>query len=129
MNTLSVPSVTMNGGRLRRVTSTPLRKPAPTPTSTPSRRAGTAGTPFSDASFAITIMDRIAIAPTDRSMPAVRMISVCPTARAATTAVCCTNSESDGGSREAGIDDREGHDVITTRIRAGLMAGWEWSRC
>ena len=33
--------------------------------------------------------ERIAIAPTDRSMPAVKMTSVCPIARAAMTDTCC----------------------------------------
>ena len=73
---LSVPRVTMNGGRLSRVTRTPLRNPAAVPTAMPISRARKPGTPFSAASLAITNIDRIEIAPTARSMPAVRMISV-----------------------------------------------------
>ena len=40
------------------------------------------------AVWAITIWARIAAAPTDRSMPAVKMIMVWPMARVASTATC-----------------------------------------
>src|SRR5919112_1773690 len=122
VKTLSVPSVTMNGGRLIRVTRKPLSRPAPSPRSTPMTSAGTAGTPFSAAIVAISMVDRIVIAPTDRSMPAVRMMSVCPIPRAAMTAVCCTSSDSEFGRAKFGF--RAVNTIsVRTRIRAGLNAG------
>ncbi len=39
VNTLSVPSVTMNGGRFTFATSRPLSRPAPAPTASPIARA------------------------------------------------------------------------------------------
>src|SRR5881397_1710007 len=77
---------------------------------------------------AITILSTMVMAPTDRSMPAVRMISVCPTASAATTAVCWTSSES-----AAGLENR----LLTTvklttvinKMMARLSAGRWCSRC
>ncbi len=99
---LRVPRVTMNGGSLNRVTSTPLRRPPRVPTAKPASRASQPGQPCSADSFAITIMARMVSAPTDRSMPAVRMMSVCPMASAATTATCCRTSE-----RDCGLENRE----------------------
>ena len=84
----SVPRVTMNGGSRSRVTSRPLSPPASVPTSSPRTRASGPGTPKLAALPAITIEVKTMIAPTDRSMPAVRMISVWPTARPPTTATC-----------------------------------------
>ncbi len=73
---LSVPRVTMNGGRLSRVTKMPLRNPAAVPMAMPISRARKPGTPFSAANLAITNMDKIEIAPTARSIPAVNTINV-----------------------------------------------------
>ncbi len=42
----------------------------------PMSRASGAGTPLSAASLAMTIIARMTIAPTERSMPAVRMMRV-----------------------------------------------------
>ena len=47
------------------------------PTPKPISSASRPGTPWSADSFAITIDESTMIAPTERSMPAVRMISVC----------------------------------------------------
>ena len=71
---LNVPNVTMNGGRFNRVTKMPFRKPAAVPKAMPISSAKIPGTPFSAASLAITNMDKIEIAPTARSMPAVNTI-------------------------------------------------------
>ena len=73
---LSVPSVTMNGGRFSRVTSRPLRNPQAVPTAMPMSRARPPGTPLLAARLAITSIARMAVAPTARSMPAVKMIKV-----------------------------------------------------
>jgi len=43
----------------------------------PMKIAGIAGTPLCTASFVITIIPNAITAPQERSMPAVRMISVC----------------------------------------------------
>ena len=88
-NTFNVPSVTMNGGSFRRVTSAPLRSPQVVPTPNPISSASSPGTPWSADSLAITIDDNTMMAPTDRSMPAVRMISVWPIAMTPTTITCC----------------------------------------
>ena len=89
----SVPSVTMNGGSRTLVTSSPLAAPASAPTPRPSRIASGPGTPESKAVLAITIDENTMMAPQDRSMPAVRMISVWPTASAPTTATCWVMSD------------------------------------
>ncbi len=89
----SVPSVTMKGGSFSRVTSRPLTAPAAVPTTIPIRIATGPGIPLSALSLALSSIARMEIAPTDRSMPAVRMISVWPIARAPTTATCCMISD------------------------------------
>ena len=66
----------MNGGRLSRVTKMPLRNPAAVPKAMPISSAKNPGTPFSAANLAITNMDKIEIAPTARSIPAVNTINV-----------------------------------------------------
>ena len=86
---LQVPSVTMNGGRRRRVTRTPLIRPQARPVSRPSRKAIGTGTPATTASLPITTEDRTMIAPTDRSMPAVRMIRVCAIPTMPMIVTCC----------------------------------------
>ena len=52
---LNVPSVTMNGGRLRPTTRPPLTKPTIMQVAMPSRIESTGGTPESTASLVITI--------------------------------------------------------------------------
>jgi hypothetical protein len=71
-----VPSVTMNGGSLIRVTRNPLRAPIAVPQANPSTSASTPGIPNLVQKLAIRIDEKTAIAPTDRSIPAVRMIKV-----------------------------------------------------
>jgi len=119
---LSVPSVTMNGGRLILVTSRPLIQPAMRPKTTPMTSARNPGTPLFAASDAMIIVDRIAIAPTDRSIPAVRMTRVCPRARAATTAVCWTSRDNDLACRNRWLTNENTMIVRTSRI-SGLTHG------
>ena len=85
---MSIPSVTMNGGRDIRVTSSPLASPNPAQTRMPMRIARAGGTLPPTASLVITIVPNAMIAPLDRSIPAVRMINVCPIARVPTTITC-----------------------------------------
>ena len=95
---LSVPSVTMNGGSAIRVTSRPLTKPerARRP-AMPSRIASSGGTPLSTAILVITMQPNAITVPHDRSMPAVRMISVWPMASVPTTITCWMISEKFAG--------------------------------
>ena len=102
--------------------------PAAVPTATPTAMASTPGMPAPAASFAAIIMERIATAPTERSIPAVRMISVCPTASAPITATCCTTSESELGEANLGLSVLNATNE-RTRTRNGLIAGWECSAC
>ena len=90
---LSVPSVTMKGGSLIRVTSRPLTRPNSAVTPMPHRIASGAGSPSSTASLVITMPPSAMTMPHDRSMPAVRMISVWPIAMTPTTMTCCRTSE------------------------------------
>ena len=83
----------MNGGSLMRVTSRPFISPNKAVTPMPHRMASGAGTPRSAANFVITMLPSAMTMPQDRSMPAVRMISVCPMAMTPTTITCCRISE------------------------------------
>ena len=49
--------------------------------------------PLSTASFVITIWPNAITVPTERSMPAVRITSVCPIASTPTTITCWSTSE------------------------------------
>ena len=89
----SVPRVTMNGGNCTRVIRPPLTAPKAVQTLTPSRIAARTGTPFTTASRVMTIDPNAMTAPQERSIPAVRMIRVCPMASTPTTIDCCTTSE------------------------------------
>src|SRR5262245_61961353 len=75
----SMPSVTMNGGRLAYETSAPFTRPAATASTMPPRIATGMGTPWMSNS-AVAHPDRPSTDPTDRSMPAVRITSSWPTA-------------------------------------------------
>ena len=73
---LKVPSVTMNGGSLMAVTSQPFRRPNPMPTRRPTKIASTGSMPDRMVSPVIITVDRAMIQEHERSIPAVRMISV-----------------------------------------------------
>ena len=90
---LNVPSVTMNAGRASRVTRAPLRKPNAAQARIPSRIASTGGTLLSTAILVMTIEPKAMTVPHDRSMPAVRMISVWPMASVPITITCWMISE------------------------------------
>src|SRR6266496_2475340 len=89
----SVPRVTMNGGRLMVVTRPPFSRPKPAQRSRPSRIARNGFSPELTASLVIAMLPSAMTAPLDRSMPAVRMTSVCPMARVPTTMTCWTMRE------------------------------------
>ncbi len=119
---LSVPNVTMKGGSFSRVTRIPLRKPVAIPTTRPSSRLSTAGTWLVDAVWAMTRPASVAAAPTERSMPPVRMISVCAIPMVPTTATCCVISDRFAGLRNRGLMMPKTMIEITSTI-AGLSAG------
>src|SRR6266516_2398576 len=89
----SVPRVTMNGGRLIVVTRPPFSRPKPAHSSRPSRIARNGFSPVLTASLVIAMLPNAMTAPADRSIPAVRMTSVCPMARVPTTMTCWTMRE------------------------------------
>ena len=80
--TLIIPRVAMNGAMPTRVTSIPLRNPARVPEPRSASRVRLGGAPAS-AAAAPTQAVIPTSAPTERSMPAVMMISPSPTARMA----------------------------------------------
>ena len=61
-------------------------------------------------------------APTERSMPAVRMMSVWAMASVPTTATCCVMSERFAGFRKRSLS-RPNTITETTSTMAGLIAG------
>ena len=102
---LSVPSVTMNGGSLIRVTRKPLTAPIAVPQAKPSSSASEPGHAERRwRSLAIRIDENTAIAPTDRSMPAVRMIRVWPSASTAMTVTCASTRDRLAAERNRGVE-------------------------
>jgi hypothetical protein len=68
------------------------------------------------------IIARMVIAPTERSMPAVRMISVWPMPSAATMAVCWMRMETPPGCANLGLRIEKAANVMMNRI-SGLSHG------
>ena len=83
----------MKGGMRRRVMSSPLSIPQAVPKAKPRSRAATPGTPNSLEALAMMMETKTAMAPTERSTPAVRMMSVWPMASVPTTATWPMTSE------------------------------------
>ena len=73
-------SVTMNGSRRKRVEMTPCSAPKAAPQTTTNSRVGIRPQPAVVMIVAVSTLDRLSSAPTDRSMPAVMMTKVMPTA-------------------------------------------------
>ena len=88
-----VPKVTMKEGSFALVTRRPLIKPNSAVTPMPQRMAKPTGNSFSTASLVITIDPSAITMPQDKSMPAVRMMSVMPMANTPTTITCCVIRE------------------------------------
>ena len=128
MKTPSVPRVAMNGGSPNCAASPPLIPPASAPHITPIRSATLAGTPAVAASSAMTICARIITAPTERSIPAVSMMTVCPIARQPSTASCCSISEMSSGRRKRGFN-ASNTAIETTSTITGAPAGCRCSQC
>ena len=80
----------MNGGNLTNATKIPFIEPIENPHTSPKKTAKPGGSPKSNVNFPITTEDRTMMAPTERSMPAVRMTSDCAQATIPTMATCCS---------------------------------------
>ena len=80
-----VPSVTMNGGSLMRVISSPLIMPTMVVTPIPPAMAIAGCQPCCTANMLMTIDPSAMTIPQARSMPPVRITSVCPMASTPTT--------------------------------------------
>ena len=78
----------MKGGNLTFVMRNPLMAPHKSPTLTPSSTDSQPGKWLKNAVLPITMDVKTVIAPQERSIPAVKIISVCPIATAPTTATC-----------------------------------------
>ncbi len=75
------------------MTSAPFKNPNATQTRNPHKIARKGFIPRSTANLVMTIEPSAMIMPHDRSIPAVRMISVWPMATTPTTITCCRMSE------------------------------------
>ena len=123
-----VPRVTMNGGRFIRVTRTPLSTPSAGRPRTRSGARASPGRRGRRASFTMTRDDSTMAMPMDRSIPAVRMITVWPTASAPTTAICCTRSDSACGRRK--LSEKMPKTITDTiSTMSGLSAGLPCRMC
>src|SRR3569833_3318636 len=89
----SVPSVTMNAGSRAIVTRPPLSAPNAAHTATPRRISSGAGTSPPTARRVFTIVPNAITAPLVRSMPAVRITTVWPTASVPTSITCWTTRD------------------------------------
>ena len=73
-------SVTMNGSSRKRVEMTPCMAPKAAPQATTKRTVGISPQPAVVMIVAVSTLERLSSAPTERSMPAVMMTKVMPTA-------------------------------------------------
>ncbi len=83
----------MKGGRRAYVIRAPFRSPNAPQARSPQAIARYGFMTASAASLVITMDPSAITMPQDRSMPAVRMITVCPMAMTPTTITCCRMSE------------------------------------
>ena len=83
---VNMPSVAMKGGKRNRAITSPLTEATTTQVRKPSAIAR--ATSPCDAMLPATTVPKTMIAPSARSMPATRMISVCPSANVPITTDC-----------------------------------------
>ena len=122
VNTESVPSVTMNGGSLILATRNPLKAPISVPIAIPPAIAIGSGTPEDTASLPITNVERTNIAPTERSIPAVRIINVCAIATRPITVTCWSTNDKTPGLKNLGAM-MPNIKILTIRTNAGTSVG------
>jgi len=101
-----IPSVTMNGGSRRPVTSPPIRPPQARPPATVATTAAAGDQPRARSDASVTVASAIC-APTERSMPPLAITRVIPSAAVATTAVCSSMI-----SRFAGVANCPGRSAV-----------------
>src|SRR6185503_12580679 len=124
----SVPSVTMKGGSLMRVTSRPLAKPNSVVTAIPASTASGGATPRSVANLVITMPPSAITMPHDKSMPAVRITSVWPIAMTPTTITCCSTSDRLPPVRKRSLcEAKKAHAASSARNGPSVPSGG--SRC
>ena len=88
-----MPKVTINDGSFALVTNKPFNIPKDAVTAIPALTASAGCTPFSTASLVMTIDPSAMTIPQDKSIPAVKIISVCPMANKPTTMTCCNTKD------------------------------------
>ena len=119
---LSVPSVTMKAGSRTSVTRAPFRAPKATQVRIPREIARSGDMPLLTANFVITTCPSAITVPTERSIPAVRITSVCPIASTPTTITCCITSDRFWASRKRS-DLTEKKAIASTRAMSGPTVG------
>ena len=119
----------MKGGSLTRETSQPLTKPQAPPTAKPHRTATDGGRPYRKVNCPMMTDENTMMAPTERSMPAVRTTRVCAAPTMPTIATCCRISVSAKG--EKNLEPRMTPKPITDAIStiSGTPAGLECRAC
>ena len=118
----SVPSVTMKAGSRTIVTSPPFSTPNATHARIPSRIARYGLTPLSTASLVMTIWPNAITVPHERSIPAVRITSVCPIASTPTTMTCCRTSDRFWACRKLSLFT-EKNAIVSSSARSGPTVG------
>src|SRR6476469_5245073 len=111
----------MNGGSRSAVTRPPVTQPIAPAATMPMSNATTPLVPVR-VSFAISSVANTAIAAFARSMPAVRMTSVCPSASVPITSDCCTTSDRLSTFRNVSVVSPN-TPIATTSAIAGPIAG------
>src|SRR5882724_1037158 len=124
-----VPSVTMKGGSLSRVTSTPLTAPQPPPAAMPISSASGTGRPAVTASLPMITEHSTMMAPTDRSMPAVITISVWATPITPMIVTCWMISDRLNEERKRGPTMRPKAAMPSNSTIAGTAVGLAWRKC
>ncbi len=124
-----VPNVTIKGGNLMRVTRNPFSIPARMPPTNPIRMASGAGTPSVIASCPIMTDIKTMIAPTERSIPAVRITRLCAAARMPMIETCCTISDRLNGEKNFGPASAPKMMIEMTRTITGTIVGLPCRKC
>ena len=122
VNTDKVPSVTIKGGNLTLATKKPLKAPIKVPIAIPAAIASGSGTPVITASRPITNEDKTKIAPTERSIPAVKIIRVCAIATMPMTVTCWRTNDRTPGLKNLGAKKPKTK-ILTTKTKAGTSVG------
>ncbi len=124
-----VPSVTINGGNLIRVTKNPFSAPAQIPPMQPITMAIGAGMPMVTASCPIMTDIRTMIAPTERSIPAVRITRLWAAARIPMIDTCCMISDRLNGEKNLLPATKPKMMIENIRTITGTIVGLPCRKC